>query len=190
MRKVGDSADLDTAQLRETAQIVSAQLDGKLDAQDEDIVQVEVEEFMSNIETVRAAVETHMEQNVMLLCQILGEEENERVSLNVMLTVQNRSNTAAARSFDTSSSSPGSSDRGRRGKVAAECQAHRASEHTDSAPQDQCTTAADGDSNTGAGDAWQCRTPHSGASGTSCDGRTRLGKATAGGEEDGGGAGL
>lgn len=74
--------------MRETAQIVSAQLDGKLDAQDEDIVQVEVEEFMSNIETVRAAVETHMEQNVMLLCQILGKEENERVSLNVKLIVQ------------------------------------------------------------------------------------------------------
>jgi hypothetical protein len=80
--------NLDIAQLRETAQIVSAQLGGKLDAQDEDIVQVEVEEFMSNIETVRAAVETHMEQNVMLLCQILGEEENERVSLKVMLIVQ------------------------------------------------------------------------------------------------------
>ena len=61
--------------MRETAQIVSAQLDGKLDAQDEDIVQVEVEEFMANIETVRAAVETHMKQNVMLLCQILGKEE-------------------------------------------------------------------------------------------------------------------
>ena len=43
-------------QLRETAQIVSAQLDGKLDPQDKDIVQVEVEEFMANIETVRAAV--------------------------------------------------------------------------------------------------------------------------------------
>lgn len=71
------------AQLRETAQIVFAQLDGKLDAQDKDIVQVEVEEFMSNIETVKAAVETHMEQNVMLLCQILGKAEKERVSLNV-----------------------------------------------------------------------------------------------------------
>jgi len=69
--------------LRETAQIVSAQLDGKLDAQDEDIVEVEVEEFMSNIETVRVAVETHMEQNVMLLCQILGKKKNERVSLNI-----------------------------------------------------------------------------------------------------------
>jgi hypothetical protein len=70
-----DEADVGMIQLRETAQIVSAQLDGKLDVQDEDIVQVEVEEFMSNIETVRAAVETHMEQNVMLLCQILGKEE-------------------------------------------------------------------------------------------------------------------
>lgn len=74
---------LSVVQLRETAQIVSAQLDGKLDAQDEDIVQVEVEEFMSNIETVRAAVETHMEQNVVLLCQILGKKKKERVSLNV-----------------------------------------------------------------------------------------------------------
>ncbi|KAI4743165.1 hypothetical protein E4T50_06441 [Aureobasidium sp. EXF-12298] len=64
-------------ELRETAQIVSAQLDGKLDAQDEDIVQVEVEEFMSNIETVRAAVETHMEQNVMLLCQILDPTQQQ-----------------------------------------------------------------------------------------------------------------
>ena len=73
----------DVAQLRETAQIVSAQLDGKLDAQDEDIVQVEVEEFMSNIETVRAAVETHTEQNVMLLCQILGKKKDKRVSLNI-----------------------------------------------------------------------------------------------------------
>ena len=71
------------AQLRETAQIVFAQLDGKLDAQDKDIVQVEVEEFMSNIETVKAAMETHMEQNVMLLCQILGKAEKERVSSNV-----------------------------------------------------------------------------------------------------------
>jgi hypothetical protein len=70
-----DRADVGVVQLRETAQIVSAQLDGKLDVQDEDIVQVEVEEFMSNIETVRAAVEAHMEQNVMLLCQILGKEE-------------------------------------------------------------------------------------------------------------------
>jgi hypothetical protein len=70
-----DEADVGMVQLRETAQIVSAQLDGKLDVQDEDIVQVEVEEFMSNIETVRAAVETHMEQNVMLLCQILGKEK-------------------------------------------------------------------------------------------------------------------
>ncbi|CAD0092772.1 unnamed protein product [Aureobasidium mustum] len=61
-------------ELRETAQIVSAQLDGKLDPQDKDIVQVEVEEFMANIETVRAAVETHMEQNVMLLCQILEQQ--------------------------------------------------------------------------------------------------------------------
>jgi hypothetical protein len=72
-----DRADVGVVQLRETAQIVSAQLDGKLDVQDEDIVQVEVEEFMSNIETVRAAVEAHMEQNVMLLCQISGEEEKE-----------------------------------------------------------------------------------------------------------------
>jgi hypothetical protein len=80
-----DEADVGVVQLRETAQIVSAQLDGKLDVQDEDIVQVEVEEFMSNIETVRAAVETHMEQNVMLLCQILGKEEHERVSLDIGL---------------------------------------------------------------------------------------------------------
>ena len=33
-------------QLRETVQIVSAQLDGKLSEQDKDIVEVEVEEFM------------------------------------------------------------------------------------------------------------------------------------------------
>ncbi|KAG9998594.1 hypothetical protein KCU78_g16352, partial [Aureobasidium melanogenum] len=66
-----------TGELRETAQIVSAQLDGKLDPQDKDIVQVEVEEFMANIETVRAAVETHMEQNVMLLCQILDPTQQQ-----------------------------------------------------------------------------------------------------------------
>jgi hypothetical protein len=88
----------DIVQSRETAQIVSAQLDGKLDVQDEDIVQVEVEEFMSNIETVRAAVEAHMEQNVMLLCQILGMKENERVSFdekgyaNCTKQIQHRSN--------------------------------------------------------------------------------------------------
>ncbi|KAG9668692.1 hypothetical protein KCU95_g16998, partial [Aureobasidium melanogenum] len=66
-----------SGELRETAQIVSAQLDGKLDPQDKDIVQVEVEEFMANIETVRAAVETHMEQNVMLLCQILDPTQQQ-----------------------------------------------------------------------------------------------------------------
>jgi len=83
MTKRWEELMLSVAQLRETAQIVSAQLDGKLDAQDEDIVQVEVEEFLSSIETVRAAVETHMEQNVMLLCQILGKKKKERVSLNI-----------------------------------------------------------------------------------------------------------
>ncbi|KAH0343654.1 hypothetical protein KCU83_g8751, partial [Aureobasidium melanogenum] len=66
-----------TGELRETAQIVSAQLDGKLDPQDKDIVQVEVEEFMANIETVRTAVETHMEQNVVLLCQILDPTQQQ-----------------------------------------------------------------------------------------------------------------
>jgi hypothetical protein len=106
LKKVEDRTDLDVAQLRETAQIVSAQMDGKLDAQDEDIVQVEVEEFMSNIETVRAAVETHMEQNVMLLCQVLGKEENERVSLNIMLIVQKQiqhSNSQILRQFQLKS---------------------------------------------------------------------------------------
>lgn len=179
--------------MRETAQIVSAQLDGKLDAQDEDIVQVEVEEFMSNIETVRAAVEAHMEQNVMLLCQILGKEENERVSFDkkgYANLYKNRSNTTATRSFDTSSSGPGSTDENRGSQMAARCQAYRASEHTDAAPQDKCTAVADGDPDTGAGDAWQCRTTHSGASGTSCDSRARSRKATAGGQEDSGGAGI
>jgi len=64
--------------LRETAQIVSAQLDGKLDPQDKDIVAVEVEEFMKNIDTIRTAVESHMWQNVVLLCQILGSFEDEK----------------------------------------------------------------------------------------------------------------
>lgn len=36
-------------QLRETAQIVSAQLDGKLSSEDKDIVEVEVEEFMVSL---------------------------------------------------------------------------------------------------------------------------------------------
>ncbi|KAI4716573.1 hypothetical protein E4T48_07244 [Aureobasidium sp. EXF-10727] len=73
----GEGEGVLVGELRETAQIVSAQLDGKLDAQDEDIVQVEVEEFMSNIEIVRAAVEAHMEQNVVLLCQILDPTQQQ-----------------------------------------------------------------------------------------------------------------
>ncbi|KAI5197513.1 hypothetical protein E4T39_07264 [Aureobasidium subglaciale] len=60
-----------TGELRETVRIVSAQLDGKLSPQDKDIVQVEVEEFIYNIDTIRAAVESHMEQNMVLLCQVL-----------------------------------------------------------------------------------------------------------------------
>jgi hypothetical protein len=83
-------------------------LDGKLDVQDEDIVQVEVEEFMSNIETVRAAVETHMEQNVMLLCQILGKEEKREgiIEYRAMLIVQKqiqRSNNQILRHFQLKS---------------------------------------------------------------------------------------
>jgi hypothetical protein len=143
--------------LRETAQIVSAQLDGKLDAQDEDIVQVEVEEFMSNIETVRVAVEARMEQNVMLLCQILGKEENKRVSFDkkgYANLYKNRSNTTAAISFDTSSSGPGSTNKDRGSQMATRCQAYRASEHTDAATQDKCTAIANGDPDTGTGDAW------------------------------------
>ncbi|THW66236.1 hypothetical protein D6D20_01473 [Aureobasidium pullulans] len=66
-----------SGELRETAQIVSAQLDGKLDPQDKDIVAVEVEEFMKNIDTIRTAVESHMEQNVVLLCQILDPTQQQ-----------------------------------------------------------------------------------------------------------------
>jgi hypothetical protein len=48
-------------------------LDGQLDAQqDEDVIQIEIEEFNNNIKVVGAAIERHMEQNVALLCQILG----------------------------------------------------------------------------------------------------------------------
>ncbi|KAI5204301.1 hypothetical protein E4T38_04774 [Aureobasidium subglaciale] len=66
-----------TGELRETAQIVSAQLDGKLSPQDKDIVLVEVEEFMNNIDTIRAAVGSHMEQNMVLLCQILDPTQQQ-----------------------------------------------------------------------------------------------------------------
>lgn len=44
-------------QLRETAQIVSAQLDGKLSFEDKDIVEVEVEEFMVSLKEVTGMLE-------------------------------------------------------------------------------------------------------------------------------------
>jgi hypothetical protein len=103
--------------LRETAQIVSAQLDGKLDLQDKDIVAVEVEEFMKNIDTIRTAVESHMEQNVVLLCQILGSFEDEKNRQGIIekygdanFMYKYRSNAAAGRPVGTSSSDPNSSD--------------------------------------------------------------------------------
>ena len=103
--------------MRETAQIVSAQLDGKLDPQDKDIVAVEVEEFMKNIDTIRTAVESHMEQNVVLLCQILGSlQRRKREGIiekygDANFVYKYRSNAAAGRPVDTSCSNPSSSDR-------------------------------------------------------------------------------
>ena len=103
--------------MRETAQIVSAQLDGKLDPQDKDIVAVEVEEFIKNIDTIRTAVESHMEQNVVLLCQILGSlQRRKREGIiekyeDANFMYKYRSNAAAGRSVDTSGSNPSSSDR-------------------------------------------------------------------------------
>ena len=104
--------------MRETAQIVSAQLDGKLDLQDKDIVAVEVEEFMKNIDTIRTAVESHMEQNVLLLCQILGSFEDEKNGEGIIekygganFIYKYRSNAAAGGPVETSSSNSSSSDR-------------------------------------------------------------------------------